>query len=555
MLTATKCLMSLLLLLGIAASCAWGQGIQYTLNQTEDMLSRLLAGPYVQPTASALAYDAGGDGLADVGLDSLVIGRTPGTAGGGYTWTSGDGTVMNVPSLNLYGCRLTDPLSTATKTKVVLTGGNHANESHSLYVLEGMMNLLSGANPVADYLRTYADIYIYPQVNPEGRWAPGAGKTSSLGQQPSHPNLDHNRYWNDPETPTGIYNLPWAETVIVRDALLNDTGAENVEYIIDFHSPDETESGKSYIYTTTQDAASDFAQAAVGTGGFTVSISSGEPGMMRIWGCSSDGLNATYGFTPEIRRQPNDSPDEYMQLGENLTFALYTAMTNEIPDPNAPSTIRPGETLLLDFNATRANPAGQWNVQDAPGKMMYLVSDAGRATSACVSIAGGLQDSTVDTPDQWNTANDGPDWLDAGKEAAQDYFWQPGGTVGTVTLSGLIPGEEYRLELLASSCSTNNGDAIYTLNDICFDGSLDGMFNFNADGYVDGQWLTWSSVLADADGELVLRIDTSFAPSESRARVNALSLTAVPEPTTAALLTLGSLLIISHRRHRSAVGL
>jgi hypothetical protein len=53
-----------------------------------------------------------------------------------------------------------------------------------------------------------------------------------------------------------------------------------------------------------------------------VSISSGEPGMLRIWGMSMAGLQAEYAYTPEFGFAPSIFEDRYDLYGENFALAM-----------------------------------------------------------------------------------------------------------------------------------------------------------------------------------------------------------------------------------------
>jgi hypothetical protein len=214
-------------------------------------------------------------------------------------------------------------------------------------------------------------------------------------------------------------------------------------------------------------------------------------------------------------------------------IAVCTAMASA-----APIDIR------VDFNGTAADPAGDWNVMESPENAQANLVDFGTGVGSGVDlvVAGDLADSSAST--EWDTSNPGPAW-DAAADSGMDYFWLGGytGEVGTATFSGLTPGQAYRVELIASSDSTTNGDAEYTVNGAFFDGSTDGMYNF-LDGYNEGSWLVWSSVTADASGELVVQVDT--INGDGRGRMNALQLT--PEPASMVLLGLGGLGILRRRR-------
>ncbi len=65
----------------------------------------------------------------------------------------------------------------------------HANETLGNFVLEGLVDFLVGTAPEAELLRKYADFYVYPMINPDGRFA-GYNRSTVADES-----LDPNRYW------------------------------------------------------------------------------------------------------------------------------------------------------------------------------------------------------------------------------------------------------------------------------------------------------------------------------------------------------------------------
>ena len=70
--------------------------------------------------------------------------------------------------------------------------GVHANETLGNFTLEGLVDFLVSDDLEAAQLRRYAEFYVYPMANPDGRFA---GYNRSTVQRV---NVDPNRAWNPP---------------------------------------------------------------------------------------------------------------------------------------------------------------------------------------------------------------------------------------------------------------------------------------------------------------------------------------------------------------------
>ena len=110
-------------------------------------------------------------------------------------------------------------------------------------------------------------------------------------------------------------------------------------------------------------------------------------------------------------------------------------------------------------------------------------------------------------------ANAGPLWLDGNKDAAIDYGKLDWNIGGTLTFDGLDPAEVYTVELVAS-CNAANV-APYTVNGTTIN------FDVQADGYVAGNWMTWSNVSPDGSGSLTVHCSEA-APHTYGTYINAL---------------------------------
>ncbi|TWU29424.1 Zinc carboxypeptidase [Bythopirellula polymerisocia] len=175
-------------------------GLPYSAGRTASHTSQLVSSPWVSPTLS--------------GNSSLVIGQSPGGI---------DDLGRTVMPQDMYGYKISDPTGVPDKKKIALVSGVHSNETLGNYNLEGLVDFLVSDDIEASLLRKYADFYVYPMANPDGRFA---GYNRSTVQRES---LDPNRYW----VPPNYNNLDDIE--VVGDALIADTGGD-VDYLLDFHS-------------------------------------------------------------------------------------------------------------------------------------------------------------------------------------------------------------------------------------------------------------------------------------------------------------------------------
>lgn len=136
----------------------------YTLEMVDTYIASLRNIPWVMPTPSA---DAG-----------MIIGRTPGWPEGKdlpwpddqplQRWEELD---PSVPPQNIYGFMITDPGEVDNdKIKVILTAGIHPVEFNGNWALHAMVEFLISDDPKAREIRRNAIFYVYPLINPDGRY-------------------------------------------------------------------------------------------------------------------------------------------------------------------------------------------------------------------------------------------------------------------------------------------------------------------------------------------------------------------------------------------------
>lgn len=285
--------------------------IPYPAWRTRAHTLSLLGDPSVAPTPSA---DPG-----------LVIGTTLGTAGGGYTDELG----RSVPALELHGYVVTDPAAPGPKRKVVVIAGNHSGESTGSWVLQGFVDFARSADPEAEELRRVAEVLVYPQTDPEGRWA------GYFRSNPENPAKNHNRHWDDP--------VGFSDVTRITAAMRADGGGD-VDFFLDFHSFGSP-TGLGY-YLHTQNPLTSVLLAHVralepslqdlGT------VGSPTPGIAALWAAGAAGLQAEVGMTPETGFLAGQPFTRYLEIGEHWARAVVRAI-RDAPEPLGP----PSEARFL----------------------------------------------------------------------------------------------------------------------------------------------------------------------------------------------------------------
>ena len=401
-----------------------GQLLEYPVERTAEFVASIAGSPFVSPLSSAAFHDPHPETPA--ALQPFTLGRTPGTEGGGYTWRD-----EPVPAQNLYGFRISEPGGVAgEKPVVVLISGQHPVESHSIYTLEGTVEVLVDPdNPVGQYLRSRADFYVYPQVNPEGRWS-RTGRSN-----PENPGQDNNRAWADP---TG-----WTNLEIVQRAMRHDLEGRDIRYFFDYHAPGNTRTAL-FHYATPRSARSAWAQFSE-NGGIYMVLAGGGATLAYGWSMlawDAGGLGADFGFTPEIGRRSPDEPSSYRAVGADMALALARAMTSkEVRNP-PPA----GVELRFDFGNGQVPASDGWNViaADLGGNTYPLIDHAGEVTGARVRIPEDLEASGAG---QWPDGSPLPAWAD---RAAADGYLAFNGTLALV-IENLGPNRTFDVEFVRAA--------------------------------------------------------------------------------------------------------
>ncbi|MCC5851053.1 MAG: PEP-CTERM sorting domain-containing protein [Verrucomicrobia bacterium] len=250
---------------------------------------------------------------------------------------------------------------------------------------------------------------------------------------------------------------------------------------------------------------------------------------------------------------------------------------------------------LVDFNSTSntvTSPdenGNQWNTMSSLSPLNNLSNTSGGTSTIGLSF-GGDNFQTSDNDTQWSGAGSDrsgqPSWIAPDSFNALEYrFFQTQNNTSTITLTGLDPTLTYDFELVSATRASGTGrPAMYnilganstggfTQNDnatsIVPVNGLDGTdlpwvnpigsnygFGFypnatetNTDAPSDG-WIAWSGVAPTAGGEITIQISSQTLSSSSRMAINAMQITAIPEPGTLMLvgIALGAGLLTLRRR-------
>ncbi|MGH2575618.1 MAG: M14-type cytosolic carboxypeptidase, partial [Ignavibacteria bacterium] len=118
--------------------------------------------------------------------------------------------------------KITEPcVPDSGKYLVWLLGRNHAMESHSNYVIVGMINFLVSNDIKADRLRRQAIIYIVPVMDVDNAAIGGTGKDRLP--------VDFNRDWDGPSY--------WPAVIAVKQKLAETVSLNPLKIFIDSHNP------------------------------------------------------------------------------------------------------------------------------------------------------------------------------------------------------------------------------------------------------------------------------------------------------------------------------
>lgn len=319
----------------VTIACA----IPFTVSRTAATTQALVNQPFVAATRSANS--------------SLVIGRTLGTAGGNYR----DDLGRTVPAFDLYGYRISDPSVPGPRKKVVITTGNHSGEHSGTWTFQGFVEFVLSNTAEAADLRRLAEVFVYPQSDPEGRHA------GYFRSNPENPARNHNRFWDQPAGFTDV-------TIMTR-AMRYDTGGD-VDFFFDFHSfGSATDIG---YYRHSEGVLTSIFTARVRALEPSLremsSTSNPSPGIASAWAATSAGLRADVAITPETGFLANQPVSRYRTLGANYARAVLETIRNSPPPPLPRSETRFLEHVraLAPVLHLRLDETGGTRAVDASGR-------------------------------------------------------------------------------------------------------------------------------------------------------------------------------------------
>ena len=123
-----------------------------------------------------------------------------------------------------------DSLITRKKPVIVIIGRQHSGETHSSFIIHGLMNTLSSVNVLANKFREEYETWVIPMINPDGVLA-GNYRCNLQGK-------DMNRHFFSDTDPSAKGNRAY-EVELFRD-LLSTTFGKNLDgrlkMFIDIHA-------------------------------------------------------------------------------------------------------------------------------------------------------------------------------------------------------------------------------------------------------------------------------------------------------------------------------
>ncbi len=243
--------------------------------------------PHVTPTAS--------------GSDQFVLGQSSG-------WADRP----RIPPQDIYGFMVADPDAHSERPQVVLVGGNHPPELVACWALHGAVEFLLSDDERAEELRRRYRFFVYPMVNPDGRFEfefTGRRSQSNPEMRAAGQN-NHNRAWDT----SGVFST----IDVMTGAMKADTGG-GAEYLLDFHS-----NPGLFFYTSRELMDHEYSKAMT-VRGVPAIVGSTRTELLRYWAVSEHGLNASFACAPEFPSSMN--ADRAMGWGREYVLAFHDILS------------------------------------------------------------------------------------------------------------------------------------------------------------------------------------------------------------------------------------
>jgi hypothetical protein len=329
--------------------------------------------------------------------------------------------------------RITEPcVDNSGKFLIWVLGRNHAMETHSNYVVEGLLNYLVSYDTKADRLRRRAIIYVVPEMDVDNAFRGGTGKD----QLP----VDFNRDWDSPSY--------WPAVIAVKQKMLETSLNNQFKVFIDSHNPFPGQNdnntwfysvnasgprsvnldfyrrllfenggyvfNRQELYLTDGQTASRWVDSMFSTIDFS-------PGLETGWVRRTDNIEWTiplYRYNGEILgKGMSDYISNIVKPGDIILDNTDTLNGVTITGQWTPSTFIPGywgADYIHDGNTGQGTKSVRYTpiIPAAGDYEIFLrwTSDPGRATNVPVKVVynGGIRDTTV------NQETTGAEWVSLG---------------------------------------------------------------------------------------------------------------------------------------------
>ncbi len=467
--------------------------IPYTVAMTDAHTASLIGLPHVMPTASS---------------DANFIFNT--TLGGTDFYG------RSIPSQNLYAYKVTDPNVVAPKAKVLVSTGTHSGEHAGTNTFRGFVDFITGNSVEAQLLRQYVEIFVYPQVDPDGRYGGYSRNNQLYGG-------DTNRNWG-----LGTFdNLDKVEA-----AWLTDAGGD-IDIYLDFHAQREQYNSiygdpvmRSGVFVSNLLARD---SSIVGAGSATATT--------RSRGWAGDSLNAEIALTAETGWMTNITAADFHAHGETYALALYDTLVPPttiygltVVSGSGSGNYSVGDSVIIEaaaaptgmvFDFWSGDTTGIGDASDANTTITIQAADA--TITATYAVPPVFYDLVVINGSGSGNYQEGTAALiDANSAPAGMAFYQWTGDVGSV---GNIAAESTTITMNGDATVTATYQDYYSLTVVSGNGAGDFTVGDTTSIHADQPtgtmlFLQWAG---DTDGvDDVYASDTTFTMPPGDATVTAL---------------------------------